>query len=100
MRAVGVDDLFEAAGSFNQRVAACGSQDSLAFTDSPQVVLEMMRQLFGGAQFHHRRNGFQRVEIAEQVVNGRALGGGVPDRLSSRSNASAAPARCSSDSAK
>ena len=80
-RAVGVDDVLETPGALDERIAARRGHGALAFTNSAQVVLEMMGQLLCRPQLDHRRNRLQCVEVAEQVVDGGALGRRMANRL-------------------
>ena len=80
-RAVGIDDVLETPGALDERIAARSGYGALAFTNSAQVVLEMMGQLLCRPQLDHRRNRLQCVEVTEQVVDGGALGRRMANRL-------------------
>ena len=81
MSTVCADDVLEPSGTFDQPIAATRRKRDFAFADGAQVVFEMMGELLGRPQLDHRGNGFQRVEIPEQVVDRRSLGRGVADRF-------------------
>ncbi len=63
-----IDDVFEPAGAVYQNVGARGRKRHLPVSNRAQVVLEMVGQLLCGPQLDHRRNGFERMEIPEEVV--------------------------------
>src|SRR5688500_13215319 len=71
---VRIDNLLDTTSPLDEHVGAVDRQGDLAFTDRAQVMLEVMRKLLGRPQLDHGRNGFQRMEISEEVVDERPLG--------------------------
>ena len=47
--------------------------------DGAEVVLEMVREQFGGTKLDHRRDAFERMKVAKQLVDGSPFGARLAD---------------------
>jgi hypothetical protein len=74
------DHLLERLRAGKQRVEAIAGRFRLAGAQHAQVVLEMVRELFRRAELHHPGDAFERMEVAEQLVEHAAIDRAAADR--------------------
>ena len=68
-----VDHLRQRVDAFEQRVDDVFVELQLLFADEVEDVLHLMRELGNLVEAHRRRHAFQRVRVAEDLVDDRGL---------------------------